>query len=175
MANSNTNILSSKSRLTSVNFGCSCARDNQKSCPTTKITDAVVQRTTVAKTHLCRCLLYSKYGQPRSWMDNQKLYLVVRRTTIYFSLIQTLRLTHHFSGIHNFSYIWYIFDVDTSHIYMTIVYMMTQNIALLYYAILKILLICYTILFFFFFFGTWYFTSDCNCEQSKRNSQISVT
>ncbi len=62
------------------NFGCPCARDNQKSRRATKNTDAVVRRTTInfdapaVKLILSHyCLPCSMYGQPKAWTDNQKL------------------------------------------------------------------------------------------------------
>ena len=60
-------------------YWCGCPTDNHKfSCPSCE-----------TRPHL-PC---SKYGQPKTWTDNQKLSLVVRGTTIYFSLIRTLLTT----------------------------------------------------------------------------------
>ncbi len=85
--------------------GCPCARDNQKSCRTTRNNDAVVRRTTI---HLYQnspnssisliskpC---SKYGQLQTWTDNK--IFVTWLTTIYLSLIRTLVYTHLIEGWH---------------------------------------------------------------------------
>ncbi len=79
------------------NFGCPCARDNQKSRRTTKNTDAVIQQTTINFDAPAVKLNRSNYLVPCS--DNQKherttryCNLVVRGTTIYFSLIRTLAI-----------------------------------------------------------------------------------
>ena len=96
-----------KTVVTSVrNFGCPCARDNQKSLRTTKNTDAVVRWTTInfgapaVKLNRNHFMVY--------FMDNKKLgrttsncNLLVRGTTVYFSLIRTLVVT--MSTTHIFS------------------------------------------------------------------------
>ena len=78
------------------NFGCPCARDNQKSHRTTINIDVVVQPT-IINFHVSTVKLEQIYLVPSA--DNQNLgrttrkcNLVVRGTTIYFFLIRTLLL-----------------------------------------------------------------------------------
>ena len=75
------------------NFGCPCARDNQKSRRTTKNTSVVVRRTIInflrpsweTRPHLIY-LVPSTDNQKLGRTTNNNCKLVVRGTTIYFFL-----------------------------------------------------------------------------------------
>ncbi len=80
------------------NFGCPCAWVNQKSCRTTKNTDAVVRRTTinfealaVNSTTAIIVYLVPCTGNQNFRRTTRNGNLVIRGTTIYFSLIRTLQ------------------------------------------------------------------------------------
>ena len=90
------------------NFGCPCERDNQKksrrtttkywcSCPTDN-------HKSLAKGHLCTCILskdIQKLGR-----TTKNCNLVVRRRTVYISLIRTLESIIHLYCYRNLLFFW---------------------------------------------------------------------
>ena len=86
------------------NFGCPCARDNQKSCLTTKNTDVVVQRTTM-NFHTPSVKLDSIYIAPST--DNQKLGQTTRNCNLVtFSLNSNTAYTAYMGDMTLVSHTW---------------------------------------------------------------------
>ena len=56
-----------------LNFDCPCARDNPKSRRTTKNSHVVVRRTTINVHVEVKLDPIYRLGQPKTWMENQKL------------------------------------------------------------------------------------------------------